>query len=66
MYALKDKVVVRTFNPHGVLQRDGTIVARTIEENPRYDIALLNGGIVANVCEEALLKTRRNTGSDSG
>lgn len=56
MYELRDKVVVRTFTPNGVLERDGTIVARTTEEIPRYDIALPDGEIVANINGEALLK----------
>lgn len=56
MYELKDKVVVRTFTPDGMLERDGVIVARTIEGNSRYDIALPGGEIVANVDGEALLK----------
>jgi hypothetical protein len=56
VYALKDRVVVRTFTPVGVVEQEGTVVARTTEENPRYDIALPDGKIVANINGEALLK----------
>lgn len=53
-YELKDKVVVQHFTPKGVAEDEGVIVARTIEENPRYNIALANGKIVINATRDAM------------
>ena len=53
-YELKDKVVVQHFTPKGEAEDEGVIVARTIEENPRYNIALANGKIVINATRDAM------------
>ncbi len=54
MYKLKDQVVVRHFTPEGLAEDEGTVVARTIEENPRYNVALPSGKIVLNATKDAV------------
>jgi len=57
-YALKDEVMVRHFTPEGVAEDEGVIVARTIEQNSRYNIALPDGKIVLNATEDAMQPIR--------
>jgi|TARA_R110000744_G_scaffold86687_4_gene169531 hypothetical protein len=61
-YELKDKVMVRHFTPKGVAEDEGVVVARTIEENPRYDVALADGKMVINATEHAMRPKSASTG----
>tara|TARA_R110000796_G_scaffold245475_1_gene369715 strand:+ start:742 stop:921 length:180 start_codon:yes stop_codon:yes gene_type:complete len=53
---LLDEVKVQLIHESKICDVQGTIIGRTIQENPKYDVVLKNQNVLLNISEKRITK----------